>query len=142
MSSISSLIGHFELEEESLNLQVSDRHLDEIARSSCRQWKSLLTRLGVPRIVVDDIDARQVGEDKKRRSCFFEWKAQQGSRATYRRLVEGLLEINCQEDAESVCKILEEESDSNMHIEQPISVTIPLLPHEKSEDNIFANTSE
>ena len=135
MSSVSSLLGYYELEEESLDLQVSDRHLDEISRSSCRQWKSLSTRLGVPRIVVDDIDACQVSEEDKRSRFFFKWKDIKGSRATYRSLIEGLLEISCQEDAESICNLLMEDSE-NIHTKQPISNTIPLLPQERS----FADT--
>ena len=130
--SISSLIDYYELEEESLDLQVTDKHLDEIARTSCRQWKSLSTCLGVPSIVVDDIDARQVSEEEKRRNFFFKWKSIEGSKATYRRLIEGLVEIKSQEDAESVCKLL------NVVTQQPNAITMPLLP---PEENTNAETS-
>ena len=137
--SIQSLVDYYELSEGSLDLQVSDRHLDEIACTSCRQWKSLATRLGVPSIVVDDIDARQVSEEEKRRNFFFKWKSIEGSNATYRRLIEGLVEIRSQEDAESVCKLM------NVVTQQPtIAITMPLLPSEHnrtSENNTNAETS-
>ena len=138
--SISSLIDCYELSNESLKLTVIDRHLDEIARTSCRQWKSLATRLGVPRIVVDDIDACQVSEEEKRRNFFFKWKSMEGSNATYRRLIKGLVEIRSQEDAESVCKLLME---SNVVTQQPLAITTPLLPPEHngaSGDNTNVDT--
>ena len=115
---------------------MSDRHLDEIARSSCQQWKSLSIRLGGLGFVRDDLDALQVSEEEKSGCFFFKWKAMKGSRATYRSLVEGLLEISCQEDAENVCRLLKDEPELNIHTQQPISDNIPLLPHER----FFADT--
>ena len=94
------------LRENGVTCQVSDIHLDNIARSYCRKWRSLSPHLEVPSIVVDDIDKCQASEEEKRRSFFFKWKERKGASATYRSLIKGLLEIDCQQDAESVCKLL------------------------------------
>ena len=81
-------------------------------------------------IVVDDIEARQVSEDEKRRCFFFKWKAREGYNATYRRLIEGLMEISNQEDIDSVCKLLKESDSVHVRTQQPIASITPLLSPE------------
>ena len=60
------------LRENGVTCQVSDIHLDKIARSYCRKWRSLSSHLEVPiaSIVVDDIDKCQASKEEKRRSFF------------------------------------------------------------------------
>ena len=110
--SLNSLLEHYQLKEEDYNRPISDQHLDEIARSSCSQWRSLRPELGLKKIVEDDIERDLKNEEAKRRSFFYKWKHLQGSGTTYKRLVGALLKIGCQEDAESVCQLLQRSTDT------------------------------
>lgn len=104
---VSSMMKQHQLKEEDCNKKVSDKHLDAISRSHCRKWRSLPAHLEMATIVVDDID-RELGKEEERRHTFFsKWKHVKGSAATYQRLIAALLEIQCGEDAEGVCKLLQ-----------------------------------
>ncbi len=92
-SDVIFLVNHYELD---CNHQISDRHLEDISRSSCQQWRSLSSRLGLPTILVEDIE-RSVSNEGRRRKGF---------EATHKRLIEALLGINRREDAKKVCKLL------------------------------------
>ena len=108
LPSVSSLAEHFQLKEGDLAVQISDRQLDEISRSYCRQWKTLRSELGMERIVENDIDRNSTDEEKKRRDLLYKWKEVMGSAATPKALIGALLEIKCREDAEGVCKLLQQ----------------------------------
>ena len=102
------LMAHYQLGEEDVcNQQVTDRHLDEIASSYCRHWRTLRAELGLEAIVEHDIDRSIPGDEEgKRRAFFNKWKLMKGSRATYKALISALLRKKCQDDAEGVCKLL------------------------------------
>jgi len=88
------------------NVQVSEIHLDKIARSGCAKWRSLPPYLDLPSIVVSNIE-RQTSDEEERRKLFFsDWKQKKASSATYGRLIEALVEIDCVQDAEMVCTLL------------------------------------
>ena len=97
---------HYGLSEEDCNQQISDLSLEDIAHSSCRKWRDLPSRLVLPGILVEDIDRSGTGEGEKRLNFFREWKQMRGFDATYKRLIEALLDIHCREDAEVVCRLL------------------------------------
>ncbi len=110
-----------ELAEEHCNQQISDRHLEDFSRSSCQQWRSLPSRLGLPTILAEDIE-RSVSNEGERRHIFFqEWKQRKGFEATYKRLIEALIGINRREDAEKVCQLMKDT--------QPLSRNPPLGSH-------------
>jgi hypothetical protein len=87
---------------------VSDAHLEEISRSSCKQWKSLPSHLDLETIVASDIDRSQKDEREKRHDFFKKWKDIKGSGATYKQLINALLKIKCVQDAEKICQLLKE----------------------------------
>ena len=89
--------------------QVSDVHLEQISRSHCKDWRKLPPHLELEDIIVSDIDRKQVivSEDEKRQEFFFSWKRRKGSGATYEHLIGALLMIECRQDAESICKLLQ-----------------------------------
>ena len=91
----------------SLSERVSDAHLEDIARSCCSGWRSLPSRLEMRKIVVEDIDRLQVSEEEKRLEFFKRWKREKGSEATYKKLIDALVEINCREDAEEVQHLIQ-----------------------------------
>ena len=92
---------HYGLSEEDSNQQISDLSLEDIARSSCRKWRDLPSRLVLPSILAEDIDRSGTGEGEKRLNFFREWKQMRGFDPTYKRFIGALLDIRCREDAES-----------------------------------------
>ena len=106
---VCALMEHYQLGEEVCSQQVTDRHLNEIASSYCRHWKSLRAELGLKAIVEHDIDhSLSDDEEGKRRALFNKWKLMKGFSATYKALISALLEIKCRDDAEGVCEVLKQ----------------------------------
>ncbi len=105
---LSSLMEHYQLKEEDCNRQISTLHLDEISLNFSRKWRFLPARLKMEDIVAYDIDRGPGDEEEKRRAFFLKWKWTKGSNATYKALICALLEIKSRQDAESVCKLLQE----------------------------------
>ena len=97
------------MQEFGLNQQISDRHIQEFSNSHGRMWKDMPTYLGLHRFVAMDIDHIQNSEHHKTHSFFTTWKQMKGSSATYKALIFALLEVDCLEDAESVCKLVPED---------------------------------
>lgn len=107
-----SLMVDFNLAEEDYNSQVSEHHIVNISRTCCRTWRSLPSLLELRSIVMDDIDRGPGSEEDKRRSFLLKWREMKGSEATYRKLIKALLETDCVQDAESVCKLLKQSTSS------------------------------
>ena len=82
-------------------------HLNAISRSYCNQWKILIPYLKMKGITEDDVDAHSGSPREKRRIFLRKWKRVKGSEATYERLVCALLEIECRNEAEGVCQLLQ-----------------------------------
>ena len=127
MSEVSSLLKYYGLSEEKCNKVVSDRHLEKISLSHCGRWRALPSYLGLPSLLVEDIDRSplKLEEGERRQKFFHEWKQRRGFNATYKSLIVALLETNCRGDAESVCQLLKVSAPP--HIEQPTSDSIPTL---------------
>ncbi len=105
-SDVIFLVNYYGLAEEDCNQQISDKHLKDISQSCCQQWRSLPSHLGLPDLMVKDIERTVADEEERRHTFFQKWKQRKGFDATYMRLIEALLRINCREDAEKVCKLL------------------------------------
>ena len=52
------LVVYYELPEDQCNRRVSKIHIDDISRSACRKWRSLVAYLGMKEIVISDIEHR------------------------------------------------------------------------------------
>lgn len=113
MSEITSLLNRYQLKAEDYSRQISDKDIDVISRSFCTKWRSLPSYLGMKKIVVGDIDRGPGSEDDKRRDFFLKWKHTNGSAATYGALISGLLYIQCKDDAENVCKLIQGKQAAN-----------------------------
>ena len=85
---------------------VTDKHLEIISRSCCKEWKSLPAHLELEDIVAEDIDKSQKGEREKRHDFLRKWRSMKGSKATYKQLITALLKIKCKDEAEKVQEIL------------------------------------
>ena len=53
-----------------------------------------------------NIDWSKVDDDEKRHIIFKTWKKEQGSKATYTKLMKALLRMKCREDAKYICELL------------------------------------
>ena len=104
---VSSLMQHYQLQEEDCIKEISDAHLQKMSQSHCRKWRSLPPYLKMDGIIADDIDRALKEEDEKRFAFFKRWKEMRGSDANYRELIYALLEISCRHDAESACELLQ-----------------------------------
>lgn len=92
--------------EEQYSKEISDVHMNMIARSCCENWRSLYSYLELEKIVVNDV-IREYSHEESRRDAFLKkWREKKGCGATYLKLVYALLKIGCKEDAEGVCKIV------------------------------------
>ena len=101
-----TLLEQYELTEDDCNQKISDYHCSEISRTLCGGWRGLPSHLGVPQIYVHDINRNSTEESERRSNFFFGWKELKGSAATYKALIAALLDIDCREDAEGVCRFL------------------------------------
>ena len=99
-----------------LSTKVTDLHALDIADAHCSEWASLLVVLGIENSssVKKDIEKKHVGDAKEQRKEFFEvWKKQKGKEATYKVLINALLQIKQRSDAEYICNLLKDSTDAN-----------------------------
>jgi hypothetical protein len=116
-----SVTEYFLLSETNCNLQVTDVHVEKISSSYCEKWRSLPPYLKMEAIVAKDIDREHPGSDEseKRGSFFKKWKETRGLEATYRSLINALLETKCRGDAEGVCELLKKHTSMPPHRAEP-----------------------
>jgi hypothetical protein len=109
-SDLSSVLNHFEISDVESRSQVTDNYLEKISRFYCVKWRLLPSYLTMGDIVVNDVSREHPHRESEQRFYFFkEWKDTRGLEATYRSLINALLEINCRRDAESVCQLLKDQ---------------------------------
>ena len=67
-----------------------------------------------------DIHRGHPGEEREKRCSFLKkWKKMKGLKATYKSLIHALLEVECREEAEGVCKLLKDQNLSDASQESP-----------------------
>lgn len=103
VTELNFVLEHYKLKEE-CDKQVSDSHLKEIY---CDKWEKLDTHLELGSHVVSDINCNHKKEEDKRSAFFSAWKQKKGCDATYRKLIHAFLKIECRNDAEAVCMLLQ-----------------------------------
>lgn len=141
---VKSLMERYELTDEECSKQVSDKHLEELSRTHCSKWRRLPVHLDLDTIVQEDIDCIAIAEDDKRYKFFKEWKERIGNAATYKTLVAALLKIDCRNDAEYVCDLLQSYSlrvrglvlETSMETDAPTDATILTPATSSTADNI------
>ncbi len=105
---VNDLMKYYGLTEKDCNCEITKVHFEDMSRTLVKDWGSLPSRVGMPSISKSDID-RDFKTEKERRLAFFsQWKEISGCEVTYRRLISALLDINSRDDAEGVCKLLQE----------------------------------
>ena len=100
------------LTDDDCNCEIKKVHLQEISCALCERWRELPACFKMPKITSKDIERDFKSEKERRRAFLFQWRDRDGSAATYKRLISALLDINCRDDAEGVCKLLKTSSDS------------------------------
>ena len=105
-SHFAALKERYNLRELGLNQPVNNKHIQEFSSSHGSKWRLIPANLNLKTIIADDIDRTPIKEEEKRYAFFSEWKLIQGSFATYKALITALLESDCQDDAESMCKLV------------------------------------
>ena len=88
-----------------LDQECSDKHLKSISLFLDRG--SVAPHLGLSEIDIQDIDCDKRKEAEKRLQTLEKWKRKYAFKATYRKLVEILLDIGDASSAQKVCKLLQ-----------------------------------
>ncbi|ORU90322.1 MAG: hypothetical protein A6F71_04975 [Cycloclasticus sp. symbiont of Poecilosclerida sp. M] len=111
---LSSLLANYGLTKRDISKKISAKYILAISRSSCTKWRSLPAYLEMDTIVAKDIDrfGSALDEIEKREKFLNEWQEQKGDEATYKSLICALLELECRQDAEFVCKQLTKDAAS------------------------------
>ena len=112
---MSDILKRFGLTEDDWEIEISDLHLVELSRKHCSCWKLLPSHLELEPIVAKDIRKSSSNEPDQRVEFFRQWKERKGSYATYKKLVQALLDIDQREDAEYVCKLLKGSMSTHDH---------------------------
>lgn len=108
----------YSLNDADINKIVSDVHIDKISRSCCYQWKSLLVRLDLKAVDVEDIGKTTNNEQEKRSESLKTWTHRNGSDATYKWLIGAQLANGSRKEAEFVCELLRNELRNSLDREQ------------------------
>ena len=104
------LLQEMNLMAEDCKQMITDIHISEISSRSCKEWKWLGPHLicNNSDIVVNDIDSKAIEEKEKRLKFLQKWVDQEGSGATYYKLIDALLKIPNKKDAEFVCRLVKQ----------------------------------
>ena len=97
-------VREFRIPVELLDIRVSDEHLLKV--SEFLQWKRIAPYLKLEDSEVEAIDLGGSSEQEKRYKTLQTWKNKFAFKATYKRLIEALLESGRADHAEKVCKML------------------------------------
>ena len=104
---LSDLLESYKLSVQECQRKITEVHLQEIARSCCKDWKWLGPYLKINKVEVNDIDSKNAEERDKRLNFLHVWVEREGSDASYYRLINALLKNGKREDAEFVCALVQ-----------------------------------
>ena len=85
-----------------LDGEISDEHIEKIAREYLAEWKSLRPHLGLSRPQEIEIEESSKNYGAQKRAFLYMWKEQEGSGATYRALIAVAEKIKNRQLAERV----------------------------------------
>ena len=119
------LLELYRLKEEDCIKKVSDIHLQKIC-SYCTKWRSLYPYLDMKYSDVVSVEHDGYDEEDMRRRFLERWQFQSGHNATYKKLIYALLENECKEEAESVCKLLSASLESSLLLQSSLPLESPL----------------
>ena len=123
--SAEKLLKQFRFCEEEYNKKVTDRHLLDISRSYFEKWRSLYPYLDMTKTDVTNAEKDGNGEENERQKFLERWQEKKGCDATYIKLINALLEVECRSDAEGVCKLLQQDETSPKASPMNVSTSPP-----------------
>ena len=77
-----------------LDREVSDKQIADIAQKYLKSWEELSVYLEQDEVANEAIKRTPGGYVEQKKACLQEWKKQQGSRATFRALIQAAVEAN------------------------------------------------
>ena len=95
------LVQFYELSESDCEREINEVDLADLSFTLGQGWRALPSRLGVP-----SSDHVFQTEQEEKHAFLSQWKDVKGSEATYKVLISALLDINCREEAEGMCRML------------------------------------
>ena len=104
MRNLKKLLSRNQLKISDVDKKITDEHMLFISKELCCNFRDLMLRLHLRTTV--NIDLSKVDDDEKRHTIFKTWKKEQGSKATYTKLIKALLKMKCREDAKYICELL------------------------------------
>ena len=103
-------IEHFDLAAEVLDAKCSDEHILDVSRFL--DWKGVAAYL---KLDVDAVESDGRDEADKRRKTLQNWKNKFAFKATYRNLIQALLDSGRGDHAEEVCELLQKGTMAKHH---------------------------
>ena len=100
-----------------LDQECSVEHLKKI--SHFLDWRRVAPFLGLSEMDIQEIESDKKTDSEKRLQALEKWKRMYAFKATYRKLVEILLEVKDANSAQKVCKLLQPQG----HEGTPMSVS-------------------
>ena len=104
-------IEHFDLPAEVLDAKCSDEHILDVSRFL--DWKGVARYLKLSDSEVGAVDSDGRDEQDKRRKTLEKWMSKFAFKATYRNLIQALLDSGRGDHAEEVCKLLKKGTMAN-----------------------------
>ena len=104
-------IEHFDLTDEVLDAKCSDEHILDVSRFL--DWKGVARYLKLTESEVGAVDSDGRDEQDKRHKTLQKWKSKFAFKATYKNLIQALLDSGRGDHAEEVCKLFKKGSMVN-----------------------------
>ena len=96
-------VGPYHLSHELLQECCSEEHLLHVSKDT--DWRTVAQNLGLRDGDMEEVSSERTANVKGHKTLQI-WKQRLGSRATYKKLIEALLESGRTDKAEEVCKLL------------------------------------
>ena len=113
---LSSLLMFYNLKEEDWHHRFLENDLEIFARCRCSDWKSLPDILGVDKRLADSPPPQPSRDDDsdyefpsmrdRKQEFFTHWRRVKGRDATYKKLIDALIEIKSWHGTDRVCRLL------------------------------------
>ena len=104
-------IQRFDFTDEVLDAKCSDEHILDVSRFL--DWKGVARYLKLTESEVDAVDSDGRDEQDKRRKTLEKWMSKFAFKATYRNLIQALLDSGRGDHAEKVCELLQKGNMAN-----------------------------
>ena len=102
---LNECIQRFDLADEVLDAECSNKHIADVSRFL--DWRGVAQYLKLTDSDVNAVDSDGRDEQDKRHKTLEKWKSKFAFKATYRNLIQALLDSGRGDHAEEVCELLQ-----------------------------------